>query len=137
MVQDSRTSVAWGIGLRLILLVLVFVLGIFSEIPVTTFLTQTLQYHEPVGFFDSLNGLETGFLSVFLSWIFWMGILFGGIGKKGDYIFIGISVILLALLFSQEAGSTPQMYLGLIGVAVLGNALGYCLKVGRQNWFGK
>lgn len=116
-------------------MVIVLGLGIFTAFPFHEFNQNFFGYQKPPGFFGfTLADWE---LAQVLAMIFWSSLIYGTLGKKIDYIFIAIISLFSILDFFYTDNVTPIMYLGLIGVAVLGNTLGYMLKVGRRNWFGK
>jgi hypothetical protein len=137
MVQSTLVKSILGVIVRVFLLAGILIFGFLLSNPFYFFLVKTLGYHESCGGFFELCGFETEALSLVISYIFWVTFVFGILGKKMDYIFSTILFLLAFLLFTQEKNITPQMYIGLIGVALLGNALGYILKIGRENWFGK
>ena len=135
MVSEKRTwGIIWNVFKRLFLLFAIFAFALFLQDPFYYFLIHTLHYKEPSFFFINLYFLGLGWT---LSWTFWSGVVFGAFGKKIDYVFILIVFLLSILDFVYTENITPSIYLGLVGVAVLGNVLGYMLKVGRQNWFGR
>lgn len=91
------------------------------------------QYINPPGFF-AMASLAESLLALDLALVFWSGIILGASGKKSDYILI-VLIILYALWgYSGTTNVTSQMYLGLIGAAILGNAIGYGLKLARLKW---
>lgn len=135
MVQRSRdTIITRAVLLRVLLFVSILVIGFYEGRLFLSFLTDKLNYKEVCSGFCFLEGFGAGLLALTLSYSFWFGVIFGAVGKKADYIVIGVFFILALVMFY---GLSFQIYLGLIGVALLGNAIGYILKIGRENWFGK
>ena len=59
------------------------------------------------------------------------------LSKKIDYAFIIIIFIFALWDYSYPPAVSFLMYIGLIGVALLGNALGYLLKLARLRWVGR
>ena len=135
MVSGKRTALAWSMLLRTLLLVIVLVLGIFTAFPFHEFNHNIFGYQKPPGFFGfTLADWEIASL---LASVFWGGIIYGIIGRRVDYIFFVLIFLFTLWDYWYPPSVPPLMYLGLVGVAVLGNVLGYMLKVGRQNWFGR
>ena len=137
MVQGAQiVGVVQAILIRILLLALVFTAVYFTTDIFHNFNENTFHYINPPGFF-SMASLAEWFLALDLALVFWTGVMFGAVGKKTDYILIA-TIFLYALWgYSGAANVTQQMYLGLIGVALLGNALGYMLKVGKERWLGR
>jgi len=71
----------------------------------------------------------------FISSTLWAGIIFGTIGKKMDCIFIIGFFVLCSLDFLYTQNMTWLVYSGLVGAAVVGNAIGFILKLARQRFF--
>ena len=125
----------FNILLRIFLLFVVIALGAFTALPTHTFVIDSLRFENPSDFFGS--SWADWSLAWILASLFWGGIVFGVSGKKIDYFFTLLLSVIGFLGFVYTKNVMPLMYLGLVGVAVLGNVLGYMLKVGRQNWFGR
>jgi hypothetical protein len=136
MVQGTQAiKVIKDILFRFALLIVVLVATYFSTDIFHNLNDSTFHYINPPGFF-AMASLAEWFLALDLALIFWSGVIFGALGKKSDYIFIVLIILYAFWGYSGTSNVTSQMYLGLIGVAVLGNFLGYILKIGRQNWLG-
>ena len=105
-----------------------------AYIPINTlyFMENILGYQRSSGFFGF--SIEHLVLSFIMALILWVSTFFGALGTKVDYWVIGGFLILAFIIFQ---GSSINMYLGLIGVALLGNFLGYLLKLARERWFDK
>ncbi len=126
---------AGTIIIRILLSIVILVLGMLTALPFFEFIQNVFDYQSPSGFFGyAFTDWELAWV---LAMIFWSGIIFGSIGKKTDYIFISVFLIFGFWGYLYTENVTPQMYLGLIGVALLGNTIGYMLKIGRRNWFGR
>lgn len=63
--------------------------------------------------------------------------MYGAIGKKVDYIFIGTIFVLGLLEYFSAENVTPQMYLGLFGAAGAGLLIGFVLKLLRKRIWNK
>lgn len=132
MVQRTRVvNLTFGIFGRLLLLVVAFGVGlVFFQVQIHQFVVETLGYQNPPGFFDMASWAEWD-ISWNIATSFWIGIIFGTLGKKIDYIFI----IALFLLFSLDSLYTGNMtwlvYSGLVGATILGNVIGLGLKLLR------
>ena len=137
MVSGTRVMKIVGkIFLRLLLLAGVFIITFFTGDLFHSFNENIFHYLNPSGFFSMASWAEWS-LTLVLAAVFWSGILFGSLGKKIDYIFISLVMALALWEYSGTDNVTPQMYLGLIGVALLGNAIGYLLKLARVRWFAR
>jgi hypothetical protein len=94
---------------------------------------DVLNYEVPPGFFGFT--LADWDIAWNLSSSLILGIIFGTLGKRIDYIFI-IGMFLLFLLdFFFTENITLIMYLNLVGFTVGGNAIGFILKLLRQRFF--
>jgi len=113
---------------RLFWFIVVLVVGFYNAVPFITLLEDNLGYKEMCDGLFCLEGFETGFLALMLSYSLWLGIVFGALGKKVDYILIGIVFLLTFFLFTQEGGKTWEMFVGLVAITALGNAIGFGLK---------
>ena len=120
---------------RILLILPILVVSFLSAAPFEYFNDTILGYQTPPGFFGFT--IIDGILAWTLSFIFWSGILFGILGKKIDYVPIVLIIALALWMYSGTDNVTPQMYLGLLGVALLGNAIGYILKLARLRWLSK
>ena len=135
MVQNSLSKNIISIIFRISLFVGILFFAMFVLYPIHDFILGTLNYKNPSDFFGT-SWAEWS-LAWVLTCVLWGGIIFGTLGKKIDYIFFALILSLALWEFVFTDNVTLQMYLGLVGIAVLGNILGYMLKVGRQNYFGK
>lgn len=133
MVSGKRIGIILlTVTTRIFLFVAVLVMSLYLSPPFEDLNRIVFDYRKPSGFFGFT--LSEAFLALTLSLTLWSGIIFGAIGRKIDYVFIGLVFVLAFWEYSSAENVTPQMYLGLIGVAVLGNFLGYLLKLARQRW---
>jgi len=137
MVQGTQiVKVIKEILIRVSLLIAVLIAAYFTTDFFHDFNENFFHYINPPGFF-SMASLAEWFLALDLALVFWSGIFFGIMGKNFDYILIGLTILLAFWGYSGTENVTQQMYLGLIGVAVLGSFLGYCLKLARERWLTK
>jgi hypothetical protein len=120
---------------RAAILVGLVVVSFFVASPFWYINDSLFNYQRPSGFFGF--SLTDAFLAWTLSLTFLNAIMFGAIGKKVDYVFIILVTILAFLEYWSADNVTPQMYLGLVGIALVGNAIGYALKLARLKWFTK
>ena len=120
------------VAFRFFLLILVFTVALFTSDPAHQFLTKYLQYQLPSGFFGLT--LADWTLAWTLTSLFWGGVVFGALGKKVDFVFFFLIVLFALWEYTGTENVTSQMYLGLVVVAVVGNAIGYLLKLGRERW---
>lgn len=116
---------------RIILLLIAIGFGVFF-FPFTThdFVVNILGYQKPPGFFG-FTWADWEITWVLTS-VFWSGVIFCFFGKKIDYFFLAFVVLFAIADYSYPPAVSPQMYLGLIGVALVGCAIGYGLKLLRQ-----
>jgi len=133
MVQKRSTSIVFGVLLRVVLLAVVSVAAFYTSPNVLDMLNNYFGYRTPGGFFT----LADIFVSLDLALVFWSGIFFGVLGRKIDYILIGLFVILAVWEFSSIETATTNMYLGLVGIVVISNATGFALKLLRQRFLPK
>ena len=135
MVQRSRTtSIILGIFLRIFLFVVAVFLGIYLfPITIHDFVTNTLGYIRPSVFFGfTWADWDVGWMMALSLWI---GVIFGTLGKRGDYIFIALFFFLASLDYFYTDNMTLLVYSGLVGATLLGNAIGFGLKLLRQKYF--
>lgn len=118
------------IFLRALLLIVIMVVGfLFVPNQIHSFVVNTLGYRNPPGFFGfTFNdwGIASGFFMIFL-----VGIVFGTLGKKIDYIFIALVFVLMSLNNYFTENMTWTVYFGFVGAAILGNLIGYLFKQAR------
>lgn len=136
MVQKSlATSIILETVLRVLLLIICIAIGIyFFPVTIHNFVVNTLGYQKPAGFFGfTFADWEVSWL---ISSSLFSGIIFGALGKKIDYIFIVILFFLSSLDFLFTENITFVVYLGLSGSAILGNVIGYGLKLARKKFWG-
>lgn len=132
MVQGRIRLIIAQIGLRIALLIAAFYIGAITSSYALSFMEDSLGYYRPSGFFGFT--LEHLFAPWIFASIFWVSTLLGSLGKKVDYLTIGVITLLALLSFY---GFSLEIYVGLLGIAALGNALGYALKLARQRWLRK
>lgn len=70
-----------------------------------------------------------------LSVVFWSSVIFSFLGKATDYVFVAMFLLFGVYVYINTEDVTPLMYLALLGVAVVGNLIGYALKVARMHFF--
>jgi hypothetical protein len=136
MVQKSRTgSIIWKVSLRLLALFISFFIAIWGSSTAIVILKNYLGYVTPEGFFGFT--LTDDFVSLDLMLVFLSGIFLGTLGKKADY-FIFIVIFLQALWeYNGTSTITDAMFFGLFGAALIGNAIGFGLKLLRQKFLPK
>lgn len=120
--------------LRVFLFVVILVVGFYGSLPFYDFLTNDLGYKETCSGFCAFEGFGIGILALILSYSFWVGIVFGALGKKADYIFIGSVFLLILYLFAQETEKKWELLISFIILAVISNAIGFVLKILRQKF---
>ncbi len=120
---------------RILLLLLALTVSFFAAVPFEYFNDTILGFQKPVGFFGFT--IADGILAWTLSFMFWSGVVFGTFGKRIDYTFIALVALFAFWIYSSTENVTSAMYLGLFGVALLGNAIGYMLKLARLRWVGR
>lgn len=119
---------------RIFLLIIVVGISLFFfPSTVHEFVTEVLEYQRPTG----VLGLSRS--DWIIAWImsasFWVGIVFGALGKKIDYIFILSFFLLMSLNHFYTANMTWLVYSGFVGATVIGVLLGFGLKLLRQKFF--
>ncbi len=102
----------------------------FFPLTIHDFVMGTLKYQIPSGFFGFT--LTDWILSWEIATTFWLGVIFGTLGKKIDYILIAAFFVLSSLEFYSADNMTLLVYSGLVGAALLGNAIGFALKLLRH-----
>lgn len=123
-------KISLAVTSRLLLLVIVVILSAYTSETAHQLITETFGYQNPSGFF--VPSWADSILAWTLTMLFLGAIFFGALGRRIDYIFIGIIILFTIWSFVGTDNVTNQMYLGLIGVAVVGNAIGYALKLARH-----
>lgn len=126
MASTTRAQMI-SIIIRVLLFIFVFLIGIFTAGYFELFNRLVLDYR----FSDLLESYGAILNGLVLSWVFWSSITFGCLGKKFDYYLI---VILFLSAGTVYWGSGPKMYLGLIGIVLISNTIGYLLKLARMRW---
>lgn len=116
---------------RLTFIIIAIVISIFF-FPITfqSLLTETLGYQTPSGFFGFT--FTESILSLVMVSMLWISIILGSIGKKIDYIIIFILFILSSLEYFSAENMTPLVYSGLVVATILGNVIGFGLKILRK-----
>jgi len=129
-------TILFEILVRVLLVGIGIGIGIyFFPLTIHDFVVNTLGYQKPSGFFGFT--LADWNVSWFVSATLWIGIIFGTFGKKIDYIFISIMFTVFSLSFLSTENMTLLVYSGLIGSTIIGNILGFILKLLRQRFFPK
>jgi hypothetical protein len=122
----------YSILIRIVVLLPIAVVSFYLQDPFYSFLIKTLHYQEPSSFFGfNLYVFGIGWV---LSWMFWSGIVYGSMGKKIDMIFLALIFIFSVWNVYATENVTPIIYLGLIGVALVGSAIGFGIKLIRQRF---
>jgi hypothetical protein len=136
MVQNSRAwIIVWKVLIRVIFFCGAVWLAAYTSGFALDILENNLGYKTP----DVIWGgnLVDGFVGLGLSLVFLGSIIFGILGKKVDYFIIFCFIALGFWDFWSTSTVTLNMYLGLIGAAILGNAIGFGLKLLRQKFLPK
>lgn len=134
MVSNKRAKIIL-IFIRPILFAFTIVLAASSSRPLRDSIEQIFGYQNPPGFF--IPSLADWGLAFAIAILFWGSILFGGIGRKTDYFIAAVFFIFSLWTFVYTDNVTPLMYIGLVGMALLANAIGYALKLFRLKWLKK
>lgn len=134
MVSNKRNKIIL-VCTRILFFLSVIVMGAFSSGFFYSLNEKIFEYQNPAGFF--IPSLADWGLAFALAVVFWSGTLFGLIGKKIDRILILFFILFGLWTYVYTDNITPQMYLGLVGVALLGNTIGYGLKLARLRWLKK
>lgn len=136
MVQKSSSvSIILQILLRVILFIIVLGLSLFTPFQVHDLIVNNLGYVKPSGFFGfTLADWEIAHI---LFATFLVGITFGTLGKKIDYAMILILFCLASFDYYSVENMTSRVYSGLLGAALLGNLIGFLLKLARQKFLPK
>jgi hypothetical protein len=135
MVQRSTVKILGTIVGRMSLLIIVLTIGYFTAQPFQQLNEELFNFINPPTFF--MASWADGVLAWCLSSVLWGAIIFGTLGRKIDYIFLGVVFLFALWNYVYTQNVTPQMYLGLIGVAAIGIFLGFCLKLLRQRIWSK
>jgi hypothetical protein len=127
--------IVWKISLRFIFLIAVFTFAFYCSDVSFEILKKYLGYITPPGFFGFT--LADFFVSLELGSVFISGIMFGALGQIIDY-----PVTLLFLIwglwdYHGIPTVTTNMYLGLLGAIIIGNLIGFALKLFRQRFLPK
>jgi hypothetical protein len=137
MVQKSRAlNIALAVLLRILLIVVASIIGLFFfPITIHDFVINTLGYIVPSGFFGFT------FADWDVAWIIssalWVGILLGTLGKRIDYAFILLFFITSSFEYLYTENMTLLVYSGLVGATIIGNIIGFGLKLLRQKYWAK
>lgn len=120
--------------LRVFVLVVLFIINFWIGEPFYQLVVDRLDYHEPGTLFISFYGFSGVILGWLMSYTFWCGVVLGTLGKKIDYV-LSTAVFLFAFwVYLTTTNVTPEIYLSLLGVAIVGNLIGYALKVARMHF---
>ena len=135
MVQRSRTiTIALDVVFRLLGLVPILIISSFIYLPFYDLIKNYLRYSEPGTIFISFGGLGTHLMAIEMAFVFLLGMIFGAIGKKVDYIFIATFFALISLHSFAAANVTVIVYLSFIFITVFGISVGFGLKLVRQKF---
>jgi hypothetical protein len=137
MTQKSQTEkIIWGIIFRITLLPLIMLFAFLFSRNFQELISYGLSYPRCGG--GTLLGDTTfcgDFLGIIISFIFWLGIVYGFLGKKIDYVVIGIFLVLALSFFLTDQNVSVQILSTFIIFAVVGNIFGYLLKQIRLQMF--
>jgi hypothetical protein len=136
MVQNSRAwLIVWKIFLRIVVLILVAFIANFESPLALEILKNNLGYITPEGFFGF--NLTDDFVSFELALVFVSGVFLGLLGKVADYILIIFFILFAAYDYFSVTSLTNLMTFGFVGAVLLGNAIGFGLKLLRQKFLPK
>lgn len=136
----ERTLVSWAtiilpkIVIRTFLLLFVFISTWYSSDFFLYILVKYLGYINPNDYFSFLLD---ALVSVSIGSVFLGSIVFGSLGKKFDYFLISLIFIAASIAFFYSEKSTSSMFVGLAIAALLGNTIGFGLKLLRKKYFPK
>lgn len=136
MVQKSLIlkSLLVFLGRIVLFFVIVITSALISD-PVHNFILNVLQYKTPSGFFGFT--LADWDLALFITSTFFIGVIFGGLGRKIDYIFIALLIILDIWEWTGTENITLNLWVTLIVTIIVSNAIGFGLKLLRQRFLPK
>ena len=140
MVQNSRTqspsiiSIFGTAFIRVVLLIVVVVITWLTSIFFWEIIKNYLGYQTPEVFFSFVTDLVVIFG---FGLIFWGSIMFGALGRRWDYLIIIVLTGWGFYSYTFIEEGTARMFLGLIGAAIIGNAIGFALKLLRQRFLPK
>lgn len=137
MVQRTRTwqQIALLVILRIVLICLTVYVAAYTLPIALEILRSDLGYQNPNTFWG--GNITDDFESLALTLPFWSGIIFGALGRKVDYIIIGLFLALGIWEYTGTETTTAQMYLGLAAATVIGNLVGFTFKLLRQKFLPK
>lgn len=133
MTQRSETEkIIWGVIFRILAIAPILFIAAYTALPFQEW-NENLGFHQSAGFWGF--NLSDVILGWSLSYVFWIGLVFGTIGRKTDYIFCTLSFLFVLWVYLGTQYVIPSMYIALIAFAIIGNALGYLLKQLRIYFF--
>ncbi len=123
-----------NISIRILLFIVVIVLSYFSSNITSQFVTD-LGYQNPSGFFGF--SLTSMFLALWLSLVFWSGVVFGAWGRKVDYIIITAITLFALWDYLSAENLTQELKQTFVISVIAGNLIGYILKLGRERFLAR
>ncbi len=131
--KSSVVKITLAILSRILLLLAAVICGaFFFQITIHEFVVDTLKYQLPSGFFGFT--FADWDISWFIASSFLAGIFFGTLGKKMDYVFIITFFGLSSLDFLYTENMTALIYSALVAATVIGNVIGFGLKLLKQKY---
>jgi len=136
MVQKSPTVITLlSILYRIFLFIAVIVIAFYTSPFFLDILEKYLGYITPSGFLGFT--LADWGVSIELATVFWAGTIFGTLGRKWDYLLIAFFFVFALVDYIGSESATVPMYIGLIATLLIGNAIGFVLKLARQKFLPK
>ncbi len=133
MVQKSpKIRQVLKILARIILFIVIVIGSAFISDPFHNLLIDVLGFKNPEGFF--IGSWAEWSLALFLTFTLIGGVIFGSLGKKIDYFFIAILIALDIREWIGTENITLNIWLALIATIIVGNAIGFGLKLLRQKF---
>ncbi len=129
-------KVILAIFLRVVALCITVYIASISNLVFLDILEKHLGYESPAGSFWG-GDLTDNFVSLYLALIFFGSIIFGTLGKWWDFAFIILFISLGIWEYQGISTTTSSMFVGLAVAALLGNVIGFGLKLLRQKHFPK
>ena len=124
--MSKGVKITVDILVRILLLAALVVVSAYLSDPAHNLLVNELGYQNPAGFF--MPSWADSILAWNLTFVLLSLITFVSLGKKLDYGILFLVLLLTLWIFTGTDNVTPPVYLVLIGVGVVGSAIGYGLK---------